>query len=67
MTLKQYFPISVAAFVAVISLIEYLNVPAAPFAFVLLTAETLIGFQLEDHRIPKYIASIFRAPKHHAH
>ncbi len=67
MTLRQYFPLSVLAFVAVVSLLEYVKMPVAPFALVLLTAETLIGFQLEDHRVPKLLSEIFRAPKSHVH
>lgn len=67
MTLKQYFPLSIAIFVAVVSLVEYLDMPVAPFALVLLVAETLVGFELEDHKVPKFLAQIFQHPKPRAH
>jgi hypothetical protein len=67
MTIAKYFPISVAVFVAVISAAAYFHAPMLPFALILLVGETLVGFQLEDHRIPRFLAELFRAPKHHAH
>ena len=67
MSLKNYFLLSVAVFAAVIALAIYFEVPIAPFALILLFAETLIGFELEDHKIPRLLASIFRTPKTRAH
>ena len=67
MTLAKYFPLSVVLLAGVIALTVYLGVPPAPFVLVLLAAETLIGFQLEDHRVSKFLKSVFRPPTHHAH
>lgn len=67
MTLKQYFPISVGAFALVIAAAHYFAVPILPFAFILLFGETLIGFQLEDHRVPRFLHELFRAPKTGSH
>ncbi len=67
MTLKKYFPISVAIFAAVVAGTVYFSIPVLPFAIILLTGETLIGFQLEDHKVPRYLTSIFKPPKPHAH
>jgi hypothetical protein len=64
MTLKQYFPLSILAFVATVMGIHYISWPVAPFVIILLAAETLVGFELEDHRVPKLLHEIFRAPKH---
>jgi len=59
MTLRQYFPISVAVFVLVVAVAIYFRVPIAPFALILLAAETLLGFQIEDHKAARYIKAIF--------
>jgi hypothetical protein len=67
MSLNRYFPLSVLLFAAVVAVTRYFAVPTAPFALILLAAETLVGFQLEDHKIPKFLHEVFRAPKHHAH
>jgi hypothetical protein len=64
MTLKQYFPLSVGLFIVLVLAIHYSPMPVAPFAILLLAAETLIGFELEDHRVPKLLHEVFRAPKH---
>jgi hypothetical protein len=60
MRLKHYFPISVAVFVMFILAAHYFSVPAAPFALILLTGETLLGFQLEDHKVPRMLRNLFR-------
>ncbi len=60
MTLKLYFPISVAFFILVVSLAWHFSAPVLPFALILLVGETLLGFQLEDHRVDRLLASIFR-------
>ena len=67
MKLKQYFPLSVAIFAALVVAIHYSPMPVAPFAILILAAETMIGFQLEDHRVPKFLRELFRAPKHIEH
>ncbi len=65
MTLKRYFLFSVAVFLLVVGLAYHFSVPIGPFAAILLVGETLLGFQLEDHRVPKSLKQIFTAPKQH--
>lgn len=60
MTLKLYFPISVALFAFVVSMAWRFGAPILPFALILLTGETLMGFQLEDHRVGRFLGSIFK-------
>jgi len=67
MTLKTYFPLSVLMFLALVVGLHYSPVPVAPFAIIFLAAETLIGFELEDHRVPKFLKELFRPPKHIEH
>ncbi len=59
MTLRQYVPLSLAVFVLVYAGARSFNVPFAPFALILLAGETLLGFQVEDHRVPRFFKSIF--------
>jgi hypothetical protein len=66
MSLRRYVPLSVGIFVLVIAAAAYASFPILPFAVILLFGETLLGFQLEDHRVPRFIAAIFRAPEHSA-
>jgi len=65
MTLRQYFPISVAALVLLIALVHYLHVPAPilPLAIILLVGETLMGFQVEDHKVARVLGDLFRTTK----
>ena len=63
MRLKLYFPISVGFFALVVIAAHYSTVPVLPFAAILLVGETLLGFQLEDHRVPRFLASIFKHSK----
>ena len=68
MDLKHYVPISVGVFAAVFLAARFFGVPFAPFAFVLLVGETIIGLQLEDHKVSRFLenlASAFR-PTHKA-
>ena len=65
MTLAKYFPVSVAVFAAVMAGVSYLGAPILPFALILLSGETLIGFQLEDHKVPRFLGQVFKAPKPH--
>jgi hypothetical protein len=59
MTLRHYFPLSVAIFLVVVALAGHFSVPVAPFAVILLAGETLLGFQLEDHKVPKSLKRLF--------
>jgi hypothetical protein len=63
MPIKYYFPISVAFFVMIVALARYFVVPVAPFAFVLLVGETLLGFQLEDHKASKLVGALLKPLK----
>jgi hypothetical protein len=65
MTLEHYFQISVAVFVAVVAAAHYFSVPAAPFAAILLAGETLLGFQVEDHKAAKALKQVFTVAKPH--
>ncbi|HML15600.1 MAG TPA: hypothetical protein VK419_01190 [Bryobacteraceae bacterium] len=61
MTLKQYVPISVAVLAVVVAGAMYFGVPALPFVLIILAGETLVGFQLEDGRVPRFLAELFHA------
>jgi hypothetical protein len=67
MVLKYYVPISVGVFAALIAATRYLAVPFAPFAFVLLIGETIIGLQLEDQRVSRFLADLWSALKSGSH
>lgn len=60
MALRQYFPLSVAIFVLMFALTRYFNVPFAPFALILLAGETLLGFQVEDHRAMRFVKALLK-------
>ena len=62
MTLRQYFPLSLGVFALVVAGAQYLSYPVLPFALILLFGETLLGFELEDHKVPRFLAAVF-APK----
>lgn len=64
MTLRHYFPLSVVVFLLVAGLARHFSVPIAPFAAVLLVGETLLGFQLEDHKVAKSLKQLFTVAKH---
>ncbi|HXP88739.1 MAG TPA: hypothetical protein VN841_28720 [Bryobacteraceae bacterium] len=64
MTLKHYFPISVLVFALVIGAVRHFSIPVLPFAAILLAGETLLGFQLEDHRVPRVLRELFTVPKY---
>jgi len=61
--LKHYIPISIGVFVLVLLTARYYSVPIAPFALVLLVGETIIGLQLEDQRISRFLEDLVRALK----
>ncbi len=63
MTLKQYIPISVVLLVAMVAFARYVGMPAAPFVIILLAAETLVGCELEDHRVPRFFREVFGSRK----
>ena len=63
MRLRYYFPISVAVFVLVVAAARYFSFPILPFAVILLVGETLLGFQVEDHKVPHALKSLFH-PSH---
>jgi hypothetical protein len=68
MDLKHYVPISVGLFVAVILATRFFGVPFAPFALILLVGETIIGLQLEDQKVSRFLeslASAFKPRPHH--
>jgi hypothetical protein len=58
-TLRQYVPLSLAVFVLVFAATRIFNVPFSPFAMILLFGETLLGFQVEDHRVQRFFKNIF--------
>ena len=65
MSLKHYFQISVLVFLVVIAATRYFSVPALPFALILLTGETLLGFQVEDHKVSRTLKALFTPAKPH--
>ena len=69
MDLKHYVPISLGVFAAVILIARYFAVPVAPFALILLVGETIIGFQLEDRKVFRFLETLAHAfkPRRRAH
>lgn len=65
MSLKHYFQISVAVFLVVVAGARYFSVPVLPFAAILLTGETLLGFQVEDHKAGRFVKAFFTPAKPH--
>ena len=63
MDLKHYVPISIGVFVTVILAAHYFAVPVAPFAIILLVGETILGFQLEDQRVGRFVEDLLSALK----
>jgi hypothetical protein len=63
MDLKHYVPISIGVFAAVILAARYFAVPAAPFVFILLIGETIIGLQLEDQKVFRFVENLASAFK----
>ncbi len=66
MTLRNYFLLSVGIFVLAIAGLHYLPIPVLPFVLIILVGETLLGFQIEDHKVGRMLLRLFNAPKHHA-
>jgi hypothetical protein len=67
MDLKHYVPISIGIFAAFIAATRYLGVPFAPFAFILLVGETIIGLQLEDQKVSRFLENLASAVKCRPH
>ncbi|MBZ5677677.1 MAG: hypothetical protein LAP61_25820 [Acidobacteriia bacterium] len=63
MDLKHYIPISIGVFAAVILAARYFGVPPAPFVFILLVGETILGLQLEDQKVFRFLEDLARALK----
>lgn len=64
MRLKYYFPISAGAFLLMVAAVYVLSLPVLPFALILLFGETLLGFQVEDHKVQHWVEDLWRAIKH---
>ena len=69
MNLKQYVPVSIGIFAGAILLARFLGVPFAPFALVIVFGETIIGLQVENQRVLRFLEDVFRGfkttPRHH--
>ena len=65
MTLRNYFLLSAGIFVLALAALRHLPIPILPFVLILLVGETLLGFQVEDHRVGRVLSTFFTAPKHH--
>ncbi len=65
MSLKNYFLVSVGIFVLAIVGLHYLPIPVLPFVIIMLIGETLLGFQVEDHRVPRLLGQLFSGSKRH--
>ena len=63
MPLKHYIPISIGVFALVILTAHYYSVPVAPFAIVLLVGETILGLQLEDQKIFRFLEALAQSVK----
>ncbi len=63
MSLKVYFPLSVLVFLLIAGTARHFSVPILPFAVLLLAGETLLGFQLEDHKVPRMLRQLFTPTK----
>jgi hypothetical protein len=67
MRLRYYFPLSVGVFISVALAAHHFAAPFAPFAALLIVGETLLGFQLEDHKVTRLLGGLlrsFRSPAH---
>ena len=68
MNLKYYVPISIGVFAAVVMAARHFGVPPAPFVFILLVGETILGLQMEDQKVFRFLEDVARAfkPTHKA-
>jgi len=67
MDLKRYVPISIGVFIALMLATRYFGIPFAPFALVLLVGETILGLQLEDQKVYRFLVDIFSGFKSKPH
>jgi hypothetical protein len=63
MDLKHYIPISIGVFAAVVLAARYFGLPPAPFVFILLIGETMLGLQMENQKIFRFLEDLARAFK----
>jgi hypothetical protein len=61
MKLKYYFPISVGVLLLFIGAVHSLSLPVLPFAVLILFGETLLGFQVENHRVQHWVDDLWKA------
>lgn len=66
MTLKNYFVLSTGIFVLAVLALRHLPLPMFPFVLILLVGETLLGFQVENHRVGRLLSALFSGPKRNA-
>jgi hypothetical protein len=66
MTLRNYFLLSVGIFVLAVAGLRYLPIPILPFVLIILIGETLLGFQVEDHKVGRLLLGFLNTSKHHA-
>jgi D-alanyl-lipoteichoic acid acyltransferase DltB (MBOAT superfamily) len=66
MTLRNYFLLSAGIFILAVAALRYLPIPILPFVLILLVGETLLGFQVENHKVGRLLSAFFTGPKHGA-
>jgi hypothetical protein len=64
MKLRNYFPISVGVFLMLIGAVHFLAFPVLPFAVLILFGETLLGFQVENHKVQHWVDDLWKAIRH---
>jgi hypothetical protein len=64
MKLKNYFPISVGVFLMLIGAVHFLTLPVLPFAVLILLGETLLGIQVENHKVQHWVDDLWKAIRH---
>lgn len=67
MSLKNYFAASVGVFVLFMVGAHYASVPVVPIAAILLVGETLLGFEVEDHKVGRALKQLFTSSRPHHH
>jgi hypothetical protein len=66
MTLRNYFLLSAGLFVLAVAALRYLPIPILPFVLILLVGETLLGFQVEDHKVGRMLSALINGPRRDA-
>lgn len=64
MKLSYYFPISGGVFLLTVGFAHLLSLPVLPFALIILFGETLLGFQVEDHKVQHLVKDLWRSIWH---